>query len=443
MMLKSFFPSFCFKAQLPNPESKRVEPKQCSPQRISLLDVSNPGSEMSIHELPGSLVGSKLHVFTHDELRKITNNFSSCNYIGEGGFGVVYKGFIDDKFRPCLEAQAVAVKVLDLEGSQGHKEWLAEVIFLGQLRHHHLVKLIGYCCENDQRLLVYEYLPRGSLYNQLFKRSSVSLPWLTRMKIAVEAAKGLAYLHEANKPVIVRDFKAANILLDTDYTAKLSDFGFARDGPGEDKTHITTKNIIGTKGYAAPEYVMTGHLTTLSDVYSFGVVLLELLTGRQSMDKTRPRREQSLVECARPFLKDPNKIDRFMDPRLEGQYSHQAAKIAAMVAYQCLSHRAKSRPPMSAVVKTLEPLMKLEEDIPGGPFVYIVPSDQNKKEYHDKKNTAEEVEDRKVEKENNGYKKPRGHRHRHRMRHLRSHAVYSDNTLYRPQRNMDHGEDPK
>ncbi|GAB2289778.1 hypothetical protein Dimus_024083 [Dionaea muscipula] len=135
---------------------------------------------------------------------------------------------------------------------------LAKVIFLGQLRHPHLVKLIGYCFENDQRLLVYEYMPRGNLDNQLFKRYCVALPWLTRMRIALEAAKGLAYLHGENKPIIFRDFKAGNILLDSNYTAKLSDFGFARDGPDEDKTHISTSNILGTKGYVAPEYIMTG-----------------------------------------------------------------------------------------------------------------------------------------------------------------------------------------
>ncbi|KAK6941289.1 Serine-threonine/tyrosine-protein kinase, catalytic domain [Dillenia turbinata] len=129
---------------------------------------------------------------------------STCasNFLGEGGFGQVYKGFINDKLRPGLQAQAVAVKLLDLDGTQGHREWLTEVIFLGQLRHPHLVKLIGYSCEDEHRLLVYEYMPRGSLDNQLFRRYSVPLPWSTRMKIALGAAKGLAFLHEAEKPVI-------------------------------------------------------------------------------------------------------------------------------------------------------------------------------------------------------------------------------------------------
>lgn len=199
------------------------------------------------------------------------------------------------------------------------------------------------------------------------------------MKIALGATKGLAFLHEANKPVILRDFKAANILLDSNFKAKLSDFGYARDGPEGDKSHVTTEHILGTKGYVAPEYVMTGHLTTMSDVYSFGVVLLELLTGKRCMEKMRPRREHCLVEWARPHLKDPRKIDLLMDPRLEGQYSVQGAKIATMLAYQCLSHNPKSRPTMGYVVKTLEPLMEMN-DIPTH-FVYVVPKGGEKKEY--------------------------------------------------------------
>ncbi|KAJ8448258.1 hypothetical protein Cgig2_025182 [Carnegiea gigantea] len=369
----------CFSNTLESKEEV-VHPKQSlpSPQRAShVLGIGTKhGSEISIDELSNSIPGSNLYVFTHDELRLVTNNFSLANFLGEGGFGAVYKGFIHDGLRPGLEAQAVAVKVLDLEGTQGHKEWLAEVIYLGQLRHPNLVKLIGYSCENDQRLLVYEYMSRGNLEKLLFRGHGAPLPWLARIKIALEAAKGLAFLHDLNNPVIFRDFKAANILLDADYTAKLSDFGFARDGPEEDKTHVSTKNIVGTKGYAAPEYIMTGHLTIMSDVYSFGVVLLELLTGRRSVDKTRPKREQNLVDWTRPLLKDPKKIERLMDPRLDGQYSVEGSKIAAMLAYQCLSKHAKSRPKMSAVIKVLEPILDLK-DMPLAPFVYVVPADQS------------------------------------------------------------------
>ncbi|KAL8170429.1 hypothetical protein V2J09_022233 [Rumex salicifolius] len=350
------------------------KPRKSLTQRISVCDFSNPDeSETWMSGLSDSVVG---HSFTHDELRLMTADFATCNYLGEGGFGAVYKGFVDDRVRHGLKPQVVAVKVLDLEGSQGHQQWLAEVIFLGQLRHPHLVKLIGYCCEKNERSLVYEYMERKSLDNQLFRRCSTPLSWLTRMKIAVEAAKGLAFLHEEDKPIIFRDFKAANILLDMDYTAKLSDFGFAKDAPDDDKSHITTKNILGTKGYVAPEYIMAGRLTTKSDVYSYGVVLLELLTGRRCMDKTRPRKEKSLVDWARPLLKNPQNLHLVMDPRLEGQYSVQGAKIAAMLAYRCLSRQAKVRPTMGGVVKTLEPLLDMKEDILT-PFVYIAPSETN------------------------------------------------------------------
>ncbi|XP_047322097.1 serine/threonine-protein kinase RIPK-like [Impatiens glandulifera] len=417
--------------------------KQSSFQRISIADFSS-ASVMS-EDISSSVVGSNLHAFTLAELKVITQCFSTNSFIGEGGFGPVHKGFIDDKLRPGLKAQPVAVKVLDLEGLQGHKEWLTEVIFLGQLRHSHLVKLIGYCCEDEHRDLVYEYMPRGSLENQLFRKYSVTLPWSTRMKIALGAAKGLAFLHEIEKPVIFRDFKASNILLDSDYTAKLSDFGLAKDGPEGDDTHVSTR-VMGTQGYAAPEYIMTGHLTPASDVYSFGVVLLELLTGRRSLDKSRPNREQSLVEWARPQLKDPRKLRRVLDPRLEGQYSESGAEKAAALAYDCLSHRPKNRPTMSNIVNILEPLKDFY-DLQVGTFVFTVsPEKETGKESVNKEGagiTGEKKETAK--KEHNGghgnghHRHGHGHgqghrtregqqRHHHRTKSPKPQSVYSEET---------------
>lgn len=405
--------SSCFKPNEISPSKpKKIVTKQTSFQRISMSDLSNP-STLS-EDLSISLAGSNLHVFTLPELKVITQNFAASNFLGEGGFGPVHKGFIDDKLRPGLKAQPVAVKLLDLDGSQGHREWLAEVIFLGQLRHPHLVKLIGYCCEEEHRLLVYEYMPRGSLENQLFRRYSVSLPWSARTKIAVGAAKGLAFLHESEKPVIYRDFKASNILLDSDYTPKLSDFGLAKDGPEGSDTHVSTR-VMGTQGYAAPEYIMTGHLTSRSDVYSFGVVLLELLTGRRSVDKSRPQREQNLVEWARPMLNDPRKLGRIMDPRLEGQYSETGARKAAELAYQCLSHRPKHRPTMSIVVNTLDPLKDFE-DVPIGPFVYTVPTENLKEDDNKECETKRDQ----TKKEKNGQQHQRHQLHRGQKRHGRS-----------------------
>jgi serine/threonine protein kinase len=163
-----------------------------------------------------------------------------------------------------------------------------------------------------------------------------------------------------------------NSIILQDYKAKLSDFGLAKDGPEGDDTHVSTR-VMGTHGYAAPEYIMTGHLTAKSDVYSFGVVLLEILTGRRSVDKTRPSREQNLVDYGRPCLKDPLKLARIMDPAMEGQYSARAAQSAALVAYRCLSGSPKNRPDMSAVVEALEPLLSLKDDVPLGPVGPVGP----------------------------------------------------------------------
>ncbi|EOY25419.1 hypothetical protein QUC31_009288 [Theobroma cacao] len=338
--------------------SKNIAPLP-SFRRLSYSDLSRSSSTRITEDLAQSF-GPDLYDFQLSELRAITQNFSSNYLLGEGGFGTVHKGYVDDNFRQGLKAQAVAVKLLDIEGLQGHREWLAEVIFLGQLRHPHLVKLIGYCCEDEQRLLVYEFMPRGSLENHLFKRISTSLPWGTRLKIAIGAAKGLAFLHGAENPVIYRDFKTSNILVDSDFTAKLSDFGLAKMGPEGSNTHVTTR-VMGTYGYAAPEYVSTGHLTTKSDVYSFGVVLLELLTGRRSVEKSRSKNEQILVDWAKPYLSSSRRLRYIMDPRLSGQYSVKGAKEMALLALQCISLNPKDRPRMPAIVQTLEALQQYKD----------------------------------------------------------------------------------
>ncbi|CAI0440512.1 unnamed protein product [Linum tenue] len=279
----------------------------------------------------------------------MTSNFRQDRVLGGGGFGNVYKGSITEDLRDGMQPVEVAVKV----------QFQAEVIFLGQLSHPNLVKLIGYCCEDEHRVLIYEYMARGSVENNLFSRVLLPLSWKIRMKIAFGAAKGLAFLHEAEKPVIYRDFKTSNILLDGEYNAKLSDFGLAKDGPMGDKTHVSTR-IMGTYGYAAPEYIMTGHLTPRSDVYSFGVVLLELLTGRKSLDKSRPTREQNLADWGLPLLKEKKKLLNIVDPRLEGDYPVKAVHKAAMLAYHCLNKNPKARPLMRDIVDSLEPLQVAE-----------------------------------------------------------------------------------
>ncbi|KAJ8750159.1 hypothetical protein K2173_014074 [Erythroxylum novogranatense] len=325
-------------------------------------------------------LASQLRKFSFNDLKLATRNFRPESLLGEGGFGCVFKGWIEENGTAPVKpgtGLTVAVKTLNHDGLQGHKEWLAEVSFLGNLLHFNLVKLIGYCIEDDQRLLVYEFMPRGSLENHLFRRS-LPLPWSIRMKIALGAAKGLAFLHEeAERPVIYRDFKTSNILLDADYNAKLSDFGLAKDAPEGDKTHVSTR-VMGTYGYAAPEYVMTGHLTSKSDVYSFGVVLLEMLTGRRSMDKNRPNGEHNLVEWARPHFGDRRRFYRLLDPRLEGHFSIKGAQKAIQLAAQCLSRDSKARPRMSEVVETLKPLPNLKDMASSSYFFQSMQIDRSK-----------------------------------------------------------------
>ncbi|PKU81805.1 probable serine/threonine-protein kinase PIX13 [Dendrobium catenatum] len=301
---------------------------------------------------------SNLRIFTFAELRSVTRNFKPEAVLGEGGFGKVFKGWVDEKtLAPAKTGlgMVVAVKKLNSESMQGFEEWKSEINFLGRLSHPNLVKLLGYCWEDERLLLVYEFMPRGSLDNQLFRRwsSFTPLSWNLRLKIAIDAARGLAFLHSSKKQVIYRDFKSSNILLDSDYNAKLSDFGLAKNGPTDDNSHVTTR-IMGTFGYAAPEYIVTGHLYVKSDVYGFGVVLLELLSGQQALDPIRPAEQQNLVDWARPFLSDKKQLARLMDPKLEGKYPSKGALRAAQLTLRCLSQEPKKRPSMKEVVEILE-----------------------------------------------------------------------------------------
>ncbi|XP_066331223.1 serine/threonine-protein kinase RIPK-like [Miscanthus floridulus] len=406
-------------------------PSSTSASRVSLSSLGSSAGTLTPEDLSLTLSGSNLHAFTYAELRAVTAGFSRANYLGSGGFGPVYSGRVDAGLRKGLDAQQVAVKYLDLDldgtGTQGHREWLAEVFFLGRLRHDNLVKLVGYCYEDEHRMLVYEYMSNQSLEKHLFRSLDGSMPWMRRMKIAVGAARGLAFLHDADTPVIYRDFKASNILLDQDYNTKLSDFGLAKDGPQGDATHVTTR-VMGTNGYAAPEYIMTGHLTAKSDVYSFGVVLLELLTGRRSVDRARRPREQSLVDWARPYLRKPDKLYRVMDPAMECQYSCRGAERAAVVAYKCLSQNPKSRPTMREVVQALEPLLDMDDYLQIGPFVFTVVVEDGNGSGEGKVVDGEKKVD--VTIDTTVEEKKMSHQDRHRQKFPNS-AVHADVLLHR------------
>ncbi|KAI4374774.1 hypothetical protein MLD38_012726 [Melastoma candidum] len=297
-------------------------------------------------------------IFTFKELNAATRNFNPESLIGEGGFGRVYKGHIESL------NQTVAVKQLDRNGFQGNREFLVEVLMLSLLHHQHLVNLVGYCADGEQRILVYEYMANGSLEDHLLDLPPGRKPldWNTRMKIASGAAKGLEHLHEkADPPVIYRDFKASNILLDGEFNAKLSDFGLAKLGPTGDKSHVSTR-VMGTYGYCAPEYVLTGQLTKKSDVYSFGVVFLEIITGRRVIDNARPSEEQNLVTWAQPLFKDRRKFTLMADPALNGEYPIKGLYQALAVAAMCLQEEAATRPLISDVVTALDFLANNRSD---------------------------------------------------------------------------------
>ncbi|XP_054798625.1 probable serine/threonine-protein kinase PBL21 isoform X2 [Prosopis cineraria] len=287
--------------------------------------------------------------FTFRELAAATRGFKHVNLIGEGGFGRVYKGRLET-------GQLVAVKQLNHDGHQGFQEFIVEVLMLSLLHHSNLVTLFGYCTDGDQRLLVYEYMPMGSVEDHLFdlKLNQELLSWNDRMKIAVGAARGLEYLHcKANPPVIYRDLKSANILLDDNFNPKLSDFGLAKLGPVGDNTHVSTR-VMGTYGYCAPEYAMSGKLTLKSDIYSFGVVLMELITGRRAIDVSKKPGEQNLVAWSRQFLKDRRKFVQLVDPRLEGQFPLRCLHHAIAITAMCLQEQPNFRPLIGDIVVALE-----------------------------------------------------------------------------------------
>ncbi|XP_051117433.1 probable serine/threonine-protein kinase PIX13 [Andrographis paniculata] len=323
--------------------------------------LSDDGTSLTGEILPTS----NLKTYSYSDLKLATKNFKSDMVLGVGGFGTVYRGWVDEKtLMPTRvgTGMMVAIKKLNHESVQGFAEWQSEVNFLGKLLHPNLVKLLGYCREDKELLLVYEFMQKGSLENHLFRRAAAIEPlsWDTRLKIATGAAKGLAFLHISDGKVIYRDFKASNILLDGSYNAKISDFGLAKLGPSGENSHVTTR-VMGTYGYAAPEYIATGHLYVKSDVYGFGVVLLEMLTGLRALDSKRQNGQQNLVEWKKPLLSQRRKLKFLVDQRMEGQYSSKAAVQAAQLTLRCLETEPRKRPSMKEVTEALEQIAAMEK----------------------------------------------------------------------------------
>ncbi|CAK9133436.1 unnamed protein product [Ilex paraguariensis] len=299
-----------------------------------------------VSAMPASILSVK--TFALAELEKATEKFSSRKVLGEGGFGRVYHGVLEDR-------SEVAVKLLTRDNQNGDREFIAEIEMLSRLHHRNLVKLIGICIEEHTRCLVYELVPNGSVESHLHgvDKRKRPLDWDARLKIALGAARGLAYLHEDSNPrVIHRDFKASNVLLEDDITPKVSDFGLAREAT-EGSHHISTR-VMGTFGYVAPEYAMTGHLLVKSDVYSYGVVLLELLSGRKPVDMSQPPGQENLVTWARPLLTSREGLQQLVDPTLAGSYDFDDMARVAAIASMCVHPEVTHRPFMGEVVQALK-----------------------------------------------------------------------------------------
>ncbi|XP_019054726.1 PREDICTED: probable serine/threonine-protein kinase At1g01540 [Nelumbo nucifera] len=295
------------------------------------------------------------HWYTLRELEDATNGFADENVIGEGGYGIVYRGVLDDKSQ-------VAVKNLLNNRGQAEREFKVEVEAIGRVRHKNLVRLLGYCVEGAHRILVYEYVDNGNLEQWLHGDVGPYSPltWEIRMNIVLGTANGLTYLHEGLEPKVVhRDIKSSNILLDKQWNPKVSDFGLAKL-LGSERSYVTTR-VMGTFGYVAPEYASTGMLNERSDVYSFGILLMEVISGRNPVDYSRPPGEVNLVEWLRTMVANRNS-EGVLDPKIPQKPTSRELKRALLVALRCVDSDAQKRPKMGHVIHMLEDDFHLRDD---------------------------------------------------------------------------------
>ncbi|GBG76924.1 hypothetical protein CBR_g23138 [Chara braunii] len=326
--------------------------------------------------------------FTLQELRKATEDFDHTRVIGTGGFGNVYKGVLED-------GDVVAIKRSSPESKQGMTEFQTEIITLSKLRHRHLVSLVGYCDDEGEMILVYEYMALGTLRGHLYGKTCGTeyspLSWRKRLEICIGSARGLDYLHSGVQEMVIhRDVKSTNILLDDKYVAKVADFGLSKSGPsGFNETHVSTA-VKGSFGYLDPAYFKSQQLTEKSDVYSFGVVLLEVVTARAPISQNLPKEQVNLADWAVPYLL-AGKVEQIVDPKLVNTYGTASLYKVAEVALHCLGEDRDTRPSMTDVRRGLEEALMLQDtslsvvlDTPPAPMMCV----NYDSEYHDYTNAT-------------------------------------------------------
>uniref|UniRef100_A0A5B7BWG1 non-specific serine/threonine protein kinase n=1 Tax=Davidia involucrata TaxID=16924 RepID=A0A5B7BWG1_DAVIN len=305
-------------------------------------------SERAVSNEEGKTLASKNRQFTYAEVVSITNNFQTT--LGKGGFGTVYLGNMKD-------GTQVAVKMLSSSSSQGSKEFQTEAELLMRVHHRNLASFVGYCDDNNNLALIYEYMTNGNLKDYLSDRTAHNLSWETRLQIAIDAAQGLEYLHHGCKPPIIhRDVKTANILLSESLDAKIADFGLSKVIPSDGQSHVST-TVMGTRGYLDPQYYISQRLNEKSDVYSFGIVLLELITSQPAIIKSDDHIH--ILEWVNPLL-ERGEIEGIVDQRLQGDYDVNSAWKALEVAMACTAPTSIQRATMSFVLTELKECLAME-----------------------------------------------------------------------------------